>query len=72
MDMSIKGRRAIVCGASKGLGKGCAIALAREGAEILITARGIDQLEATANEIRSDTGASVRVVSRPCPIRTFW
>lgn len=63
MDMNIMGRRAIVCGASKGLGKGSAIALAREGVEILITARGIDQLEATANEIRSATGASVRVVA---------
>lgn len=63
MDLNIKGRRAVVCGASKGLGKGCAMALAREGAEVLITARGIDQLEATAREIRGATGASVHVVA---------
>src|SRR5262245_47625998 len=40
MDLGIKGKKAIVCAASKGLGKGCAAALAREGVEVTICARG--------------------------------
>ena len=40
MDLDIRGRRAIVCGASKGLGRGCAEALAAEGVELFIAARG--------------------------------
>lgn len=63
MDLGIKGRKAIVCAASKGLGKGCATALAREGVELLITARGKDALEATAAEIRAATGATVHTVA---------
>ena len=59
MDLGIAGRRAIVCAASKGLGKACALALAREGVEVVITARGRDRLEATAEEIRKETGATV-------------
>jgi len=39
MDLGIKGRRAIVCGASRGLGYGCASALVREGADVVIVAR---------------------------------
>jgi 3-oxoacyl-[acyl-carrier protein] reductase len=62
MDLGIKGRKALVCAASKGLGKGCALALAREGAELTILARGRDALEATASEIRAATGAVVRTV----------
>jgi len=53
MDMGIKGRTALVCAASKGLGKGCALALAKEGVDVVITARGSDALEATAAEIRA-------------------
>lgn len=52
MDLGIKGKSAIVCGASKGLGKGCAMALAREGANVVITARTKETLEAAAAEIR--------------------
>ena len=52
MDLGIKGRTAIVCAASKGLGKGCAVALAREGVNVVISARGSGDLEATAAEIR--------------------
>ncbi|HRK18996.1 MAG TPA: SDR family oxidoreductase [Hyphomicrobiaceae bacterium] len=52
MDLGIKGRTAIVCAASKGLGKGCAMALAKEGVNVVISARGKDALEATADEIR--------------------
>lgn len=59
MDLGIAGRRAIVCAASKGLGKACALALAREGVEVTITARGAGLLEATAEEIRKATGAVV-------------
>ena len=52
MDLGIKGRTAIVCGASKGLGKGCAMALAREGVNVVITARTKETLEAAAADIR--------------------
>jgi 3-oxoacyl-[acyl-carrier protein] reductase len=62
MDLGIKGKKAIVCAASKGLGKGCAVALAREGVELTICARGKDALEATANELRKLSAASVTAV----------
>ena len=52
MDLGIRGRIALVCAASKGLGKGCAMSLAREGVDLVITARGAEALEATATEIR--------------------
>jgi 3-oxoacyl-[acyl-carrier protein] reductase len=52
MDLGIRGRTALVCAASKGLGKGCAAALAREGVNLVITARGKEALEATADELR--------------------
>ena len=68
MDLGIRGRRAIVCAASKGLGKGCAMSLAREGVELLILARGKEALEATAAEIRSATGATVHALA--CDITT--
>jgi 3-oxoacyl-[acyl-carrier protein] reductase len=63
MDLGIKGRNALVCAASKGLGKGCALALAREGVNLVITARGKEALEATAQEIRKTTGAKVIAVA---------
>jgi 3-oxoacyl-[acyl-carrier protein] reductase len=63
MDLGIKGRSALVCAASKGLGKGCALALAREGVSLVITARGKEALEATAEEIRKSTGAKVLAVA---------
>lgn len=63
MDLGIKGRNALVCAASKGLGKGCAMALAREGVNVVITARGKEALEATAEEIRKATGAKVTAVA---------
>jgi 3-oxoacyl-[acyl-carrier protein] reductase len=52
MDLGIRGRWALVCAASKGLGKGCAKALALEGVNVVITARGAQALEATADELR--------------------
>jgi 3-oxoacyl-[acyl-carrier protein] reductase len=62
MDLGIAGRKAIVCAASKGLGKGCAVALAREGVEVTIIARGAQTLEATAAEIRA-AGGKVNTVA---------
>ncbi|MBV9777390.1 MAG: SDR family oxidoreductase [Acetobacteraceae bacterium] len=62
MDLGIKGRKAIVCAASKGLGKACALSLAREGVDLVITARTAETLEATAEEIRRVTGARVTAV----------
>ena len=61
MDFGIAGRRAIVCAASKGLGRACAFALAREGVHVTLTARNADALEATAEEIRNATGVTVTV-----------
>ena len=53
MDLGLTGKWALVCAASKGLGKGCAEALVREGANVVITARGAQALEATAAELRA-------------------
>jgi 3-oxoacyl-[acyl-carrier protein] reductase len=52
MDLGIKGKRALVCAASKGLGRGCAMALAEAGVDLVINARGAEALEATAAELR--------------------
>jgi 3-oxoacyl-[acyl-carrier protein] reductase len=54
MNLGITGRWALVCGASKGLGFGCAQALAREGAHVVIVARGADALQAAAEKLRND------------------
>ena len=62
MDLGIRGKTALVCAASKGLGKGCAVALAREGVNLVITARGAEALEATAAEIRK-LGVTVTAVA---------
>jgi 3-oxoacyl-[acyl-carrier protein] reductase len=51
MDLNIKGRTAIVCGSSRGLGKACALALAQEGVNVIITARSGDTLEQAKREI---------------------
>jgi len=53
MDLGIEGKWALVCAASKGLGKGCAAALVREGVNVVITARGDEALQATAAELRA-------------------
>jgi 3-oxoacyl-[acyl-carrier protein] reductase len=63
MDLGIRGRRAIVCAASRGLGKACAWALAREGVDVTINARDRDALAATAAEIGTDTGLRVATVA---------
>lgn len=63
MDLGIKGRKAIVCAGSKGLGRACAMSLAREGVDLVINARSAGPLEATAEEIRAATGVSVTPVA---------
>ncbi len=63
MDLGIAGKNALVCAASKGLGKGCAMSLAREGVNVTITARTAETLEATAEEIRQATGVKVIAVA---------
>lgn len=63
MDLGIRDRKAIVCAASKGLGKACALSLAREGVDLVINSRSMDVLKATANEIASGTGVSVTPVA---------
>ena len=63
MDLGLTGKWALVCAASKGLGKGCASALVREGVNVVITARGADALEATAAELRALKGGEVRTVA---------
>jgi 3-oxoacyl-[acyl-carrier protein] reductase len=67
MDLGIKGRTAIVCAASKGLGKGCATALAREGVDLTICARGADALNATAKELAA---FGVKVTPVVCDVTT--
>src|SRR5246127_3463069 len=62
-DLGIRGRNALVCAASKGLGRACAMSLARAGVEVTITARTKETLEATADEIRHATGAKVTPVA---------
>ena len=62
MDLGIRGRTALVCAASKGLGKGCAASLAREGVNLVITARGAEALEATAAELRKSFQIKVSIV----------
>jgi 3-oxoacyl-[acyl-carrier protein] reductase len=67
MDLGIRGRKAIVCAASKGLGKGCAQALAREGVEVTICARGPEALNATAKELGM---LGVKVTPVACDVTT--
>lgn len=63
MDMGIAGRKALLTGASKGMGRACAMALAGEGVELTIVARGRDALEQTASDIRAQTGATVHAIT---------
>jgi 3-oxoacyl-[acyl-carrier protein] reductase len=62
MDLGIRGKTALVCAASKGLGKGCAMSLASEGVDLVITARGKEALDATAAEIASRYKINVKTV----------
>jgi 3-oxoacyl-[acyl-carrier protein] reductase len=63
MDLGISGLQALVCGASKGLGRACAFSLAREGAAVTIVARTPAALEEAAADIRERTGARVAAVA---------
>lgn len=68
MDLGIRGKRALVCGASKGLGRGCAEALAEAGVDLVLNSRGSDALEATAADIRTRFGVKVETVA--CDVTT--
>ena len=63
MDLGIRGKRALVCAASKGLGRGCAMALAEAGVDLILNARGIDALAQTAADIRAAHGVKVTTVA---------
>ncbi|MHB1294904.1 MAG: SDR family oxidoreductase [Anaerolineae bacterium] len=68
MDLALRGKVALVAAASRGLGKAVALELAREGADVIISARGAEALQATAEEIRQAAGA--RVVAVPADVST--
>ena len=63
MDLGIRGRRAVVCASSKGLGRGCADALAAAGCDLVMNARGAEALEAAAAAIRDEHGVVVETVA---------
>jgi 3-oxoacyl-[acyl-carrier protein] reductase len=63
LDLGIRGKKALLTGASRGLGKACALALAREGVDVTIVARTRDVLESAAVEIRDATGVKVTPVT---------
>ncbi|WP_120500819.1 SDR family oxidoreductase [Roseovarius sp. EL26] len=63
MDLGISGKRALVCASSKGLGLGCARALAEAGVDLVMNARGAEALEAAAQQVRDDFGVSVQTVA---------
>jgi 3-oxoacyl-[acyl-carrier protein] reductase len=70
MDLGIQGRRALVCGASKGLGRGCAEALAKEGVQVTLVARTATTLEQTAEALRKAIGNDARIATVACDITT--
>jgi 3-oxoacyl-[acyl-carrier protein] reductase len=59
MELGIAGRKAIVCASSRGLGRGCALALARAGCEVIVNGRDPVRVEATAADLRAATGARI-------------
>ena len=63
MDLGIAGKRALVCASSKGLGLGCAEALAGAGVDLVMNARGSEALEASAQAIRDACGVAVTTVA---------
>jgi 3-oxoacyl-[acyl-carrier protein] reductase len=62
MDLGIRGRKAIVCASSRGLGRACAQALAEAGCEVVVNGRNAEALEATASALRSAAGVKVTAV----------
>lgn len=69
MDLGIKGRTAIVCASSRGLGRGCAIALAENGCNLVVNGRDAAVLAATAAEIRNRFGVAVTEVAGDVSVR---
>ncbi|WP_282151365.1 SDR family oxidoreductase [Ruegeria atlantica] len=63
MDLGIKGKRALVCASSKGLGLGCAEALAAAGVDLVMNARGPEALGASADRIRAEHGVQVQTIA---------
>ena len=63
MDLGIRGKMALVCAGSKGLGRGCAEALAEAGVDLVLNARGPEALESTANALRERYGVTVITVA---------
>jgi len=63
MDLGIKGRRAVVCGASAGLGLACARSLADAGVDVVMVARGAERLEAAAAELREQASGQVSAIA---------
>ena len=63
MDLGIAGRSAIVCASSRGLGRACAIELARAGVRLLVNGRDAERLEKVRREIADETGADVVAVA---------
>ena len=63
MDLGINGKRALVCASSKGLGLGCAQALAAAGVDLVMNARGVEALEASAQAIRDAHGVEVATLA---------
>ena len=59
MDLGLKGRKAILCASSRGLGRACATSLAQEGCNVVINGLNRERLETTAAEIRAKTGVMV-------------
>ena len=86
MDLGIRGKKAIVCASSRGLGKGCAMALAEAGCDLVVNGRDAETLGRTAAEIRERFGVAVveivgdvadpegsrRSCSLPAQTRTSW
>ncbi len=68
MDLGIRGKRALVCASSKGLGLGCAEALAAAGVDLVMNARGVEALERAAESIRAAYGVNVTTVA--CDVTT--
>lgn len=85
MDLEIAGKKAIVCASSRGLGRGCALALAEAGCELVLNGRDAATLAKTAEELRRSFSVEVTEIvadvssrrakkrcSRPAQTQTFW